>query len=57
MKILLDIDPRNEETSVTIHCKEIKVRYDRLGYSDKPVGMKGSLDDLFVQYLEKEKIG
>ncbi|MBU8731197.1 LytTR family transcriptional regulator [Cytobacillus oceanisediminis] len=23
MKILLNIDPRNEETSVTIHCKEI----------------------------------
>ncbi|GGD60543.1 LytTR family DNA-binding domain-containing protein [Paenibacillus nasutitermitis] len=23
MKILLDIDPRNEETTVTIHCKEL----------------------------------
>lgn len=23
MKIFLDIDPRNEETSVTIHCKEL----------------------------------
>lgn len=23
MKIFLDIDPRHEETSVTIHCKEM----------------------------------
>lgn len=64
MKIVLDIDPRNEETSVTIHCKEITpaiqeiLEYLKKNETGLIVGKDGENQHLIkpdeVQYFRSE---